>query len=76
MKLKNRSEIASEYKWRLEDIFPSDEAWEECFFAVREALPRMSSWSGKLSGDDDIYDCLRFRSRTVISMICCFTARP
>ena len=63
MKLKNRSEIASEYKWRLEDIFPSDEAWEECFFAVREALPRMSSWSGKLSGDDDIYDCLRFRSR-------------
>ena len=63
MKLKNRSEIASEYKWRLEDIFPSDEAWEECFFAVREAMPRMSSWSGKLSGDDDIYDCLRFRSR-------------
>lgn len=29
--LKTRQEIAEQYKWRLEDIYPTDEAWEEEF---------------------------------------------
>ena len=32
--LKTRQEIAEQYKWRLEDIYPTDEAWEEEFQAL------------------------------------------
>lgn len=46
-----RSEVKTEYKWRVEDIFPSDEAWEK---ALAEAEKRInfSKYSGKL-GDRD-----------------------
>ena len=26
--IKTREEIAPKYKWRLEDLFPSEQAWE------------------------------------------------
>lgn len=60
MKLRNRNEIAAEYKWRLEDIFPSDEAWEECFFALSERMGGILSYKGRLADEDALYDCLKF----------------
>ena len=40
MKIRNRKDVPEEYKWKLEDIFPSDDAWEECFFALSERMGR------------------------------------
>ena len=60
MKLKNRQDIPDAYKWRLEDIFPSDEAWEECFFATQERVPKISSFADRLADEDALFDCLTF----------------
>ena len=58
MKLKDRKNIPQEYKWRLEDIFPDNEAWEECFFALSERMGRIASYKGKLADEDALFECL------------------
>lgn len=59
---KNRKDIADNYKWKLEDIFSSDEAWEECFFATEERIPNLSKYSDKLSEEETLFECLRLSS--------------
>lgn len=54
-----RDKIKQEYKWRLEDIFPDDSAWEECFFATEERLPSIGKYQDRLVDDDSILDCLK-----------------
>ncbi len=43
-----RNEVESKYKWKTEDIFPSDEAWEESF-AQAEKMLDFSRFEGKLT---------------------------
>ncbi|WP_242221154.1 oligoendopeptidase F [Bacillus cereus group sp. BfR-BA-01380] len=43
-----RSEIEVENTWRLEDIFQTDAEWETEFQAVKELLPKMTGFKGKL----------------------------
>ncbi|MCP8968316.1 oligoendopeptidase F [Ectobacillus ponti] len=43
-----RSEITMEDTWRLEDIFPTDEAWEQEFTAIKDMLPKISEFKGTL----------------------------
>lgn len=43
-----RSEVASKYKWKVTDIFPSDEAWEQSFSEAEKELD-FSSFAGKLN---------------------------
>lgn len=47
-KLKTRSEIPEQYKWHLEDIFPSNQAWEEEFLKAEKLLERAESFQGHL----------------------------
>jgi len=47
-KLKKRSEINTEYKWILEDIYSSLEKWEDDFKTARESLPDFAMLSGKI----------------------------
>ena len=42
-----RSEVEAKYRWRVEDIFPSDEAWEESYKQT-EASVSLHEWAGKL----------------------------
>ena len=58
MQVRQRSEIDNQFKWHLEDIFPSNEAWEECFFATEEMLPQISKYNGNLKDDETILECL------------------
>ena len=58
MQVKQRNEIDNQFKWHLEDIFPTNEAWEECFFATEELIPQISKYNGNLSDDDTILECL------------------
>jgi len=46
--LPTRKEIPDQYKWQLEDIYPSDEAWEQDFRQVMELAVRVESFKGKL----------------------------
>lgn len=44
----DRSQIEAKYKWNLKDIFPSDEAWETEFAAIKAELPQLGAFAGVL----------------------------
>ncbi len=52
-RLPKRHEIPQEYKWRLEDIYPSTEEWEKDFEWVKENLPAVVEYKGKLGQSAD-----------------------
>ena len=47
--LPERAVMPADYKWRLEDIYPSQERWEEAFAALRARLPEIASYKGTLA---------------------------
>lgn len=63
-KLPARSEIKTEYTWRLEDIFATDDDWEKEFAAVREMIPGISNFRGRLGESADIfYEALQYEDK-------------
>lgn len=46
--LPRREEIPAEYKWRLEDIYASDAAWEEDFKRVKALLDELGAYEGRV----------------------------
>ncbi|WP_019153226.1 oligoendopeptidase F [Robertmurraya massiliosenegalensis] len=59
-KLPARSEIKVEDTWRLEDIFPTDEAWDKEFQEVSALIPGVSAYQGKLAESaDTLYEALQ-----------------
>lgn len=48
--LPERGKLPLEYKWRLEDIYPSPEAWEQSFADVSGRLAALAPWKGTLGG--------------------------
>ncbi|MEF8819835.1 MAG: oligoendopeptidase F [Haloferacaceae archaeon] len=42
-----RSEIDTEYRWDLEDIYATDEDWEAAFEAVRERISELDAFEGR-----------------------------
>lgn len=60
--LPKRSEIPVEETWRLEDIFPTDEAWEQEFQQVRTMIPNLSDYQGRLGESADVlYEALQYQ---------------
>lgn len=47
--VKTRAEIPNKYKWNLADIFESVEKWEEAFIEIKESIPSLKAFKGKLS---------------------------
>ena len=47
--VKDRKDITEEYKWRLEDIFPSDADWEKAAGEVVRRAETLSGMSGKIA---------------------------
>lgn len=47
-KIPERSEIDQQYTWRVEDLYPSDEAWETAFARLREKIPALAAYQGRL----------------------------
>ena len=56
-----RKDVAQSMKWRTEDIFPSDEAWEEAFQQVVAEYGNYdySAFKGKLNDKQTLLDCFR-----------------
>ncbi len=48
-KVLKRNEISDEYKWNLEDMFASDELWEEEYEQTKELCNKIASYQGKLT---------------------------
>jgi len=63
-KLPTRSEVPVEDTWRLEDIFTNDEAWEKEFQEVKDLLPDVQNFKGKLAESaDQLYEALQYQDR-------------
>jgi oligoendopeptidase F len=58
-KIPQRSDIDDKYKWRLEDIFATDDLWEQDFAKVEALLPEMEKFKGNLANSGKtLLDCL------------------
>lgn len=47
-KVKKRNEIKAEDTWRLEDIFATDEEWEDAYKEVMLSCDELKKWKGKV----------------------------
>lgn len=57
----SRDEIPDEYKWRLSDLYESDDAWQDAYDSVRARLPKFEEYHGRLDDSPDVLlDFLRF----------------
>jgi len=59
-----REELPLDLKWRLEDLYASPEDWERDFARVRELLPRIQAYRGRLlASAHDLLEGLRLVDR-------------
>ena len=49
--LKTRNEMDKRWQWRLEDIFPTDEAYEQALEQARADTEAMRAWEGRVRED-------------------------
>lgn len=47
--IRKREEIAGEYKWKLEDIYPDEQLWEEDFQAIKTLADEVDDLKGTLA---------------------------
>lgn len=52
-----RSEAAKETTWRLEDLFPSQDAWNDEYAKVRKLIGEIAGFQGKLKDAEAIARC-------------------
>lgn len=60
--MRERSEIAPAHQWRLEDLYPSDQAWEQAKEALAGRLDRIMQYRGKLNDAAALLACLELDS--------------
>ncbi len=48
-KIPERSEIPVQYTWNTDDLFVSDEAWQQAYDAVQAKIPQLAAYAGRLS---------------------------
>jgi len=60
---RERSEIAAEHKWKLEDLYASDQAWNEAKQTLAAQFDKVTKYKGKLaSSASELLACLEFDS--------------
>src|SRR5690606_28626044 len=58
-KLPKRSELPIEEKWNLEAIFAGEEEWEKEFSEIKQMLPKISEFQGKLTASaENLHEAL------------------
>ena len=67
-KLPARSEIPTESRWNLSDIYPSDEAWETDFVQLKTLGDKIAAYQGKLDqSGSTLLECLELRDQIGIT---------
>jgi len=62
--IRERSEITIEDKWKLEDLYPSDEVWNKAKKEIVAQFDDVTKYKGKLtSSASTLLECLEFDSR-------------
>lgn len=58
-KIPRRSEVSSEYKWKLEDIYTSADLWEDDYRKVKELASKLSEYKGSMNQSSTrLLECL------------------
>ncbi|NLI91787.1 MAG: oligoendopeptidase F [Peptococcaceae bacterium] len=72
--LRSREEIPQEDKWNLEDIFATDEAWEERYKETEKLIGLSGKYQGKLAESADLFvECLEWADHLGLNMEDLFT---
>lgn len=59
-RLPKRSEIPDEMKWKMEDLYPSIDAWEQDFQEIKSLIVKIAGFEGKLTESaQNLLDCLK-----------------
>ena len=58
-KIRNREEIPAEDKWAIEDLYGTDDAWEQDLKTVAEDETYLASFAGKLADPKNLCDYLK-----------------
>ena len=59
-----RSEVAVEDTWRLEDIYATEEDWEDAFQAVKRDLLKVDAYKGTLcESADKLFAVLQYQNQ-------------
>ena len=58
IKQKKRNEIPDQYKWNLEHIFPTDDAWQKAADKVKSEIEAFKKFEGTLTTGEAIFACL------------------
>lgn len=72
MLYESRDQIPARYKWKLEDIIPGNDAWEELFFKCEERIGHFAKYQDNLCDEDMLFDCLEFDSRISHDLGCLY----
>lgn len=57
--LPKRNEVPLEHTWQLEDLFATDQLWEESLKKTKTLFPQLEAYKGTLhNGADTLYQCL------------------
>ncbi len=52
--LPKRSEVDQRFTWAIEDLYASDELWQKEYEKIKEILPKVSEYQGRLTKSGDI----------------------
>lgn len=56
--MKLRNEINDKFKWHLNDLFDTDELWQNSYDELNESIPLINSFRGKLNNLQILKQCL------------------
>lgn len=59
----NRCDYPENLKWKLEDIFLTDNDWEDCFSYFKKCVPELKEYKGKLSDKNLLFEFLEKREK-------------
>ncbi|TMV48491.1 oligoendopeptidase F [Paenibacillus mesophilus] len=58
-----RSEVPAEHRWRLEDLFADQQAWNEEYEQVKQLAKDIGQYEGKLNNPDTIRQCFELEDK-------------
>jgi oligoendopeptidase F len=60
---KNRAEVDAHFKWRIEDLYPSDAAWRDAYETLAARQDALEGYRGKLGQGPALLACLTTRDQ-------------
>ncbi|MFH5185500.1 oligoendopeptidase F [Paenibacillus sp. TAB 01] len=58
-----RKDVPEEQRWKLEDLFPNQQAWDQEYQAVKEEMKKAASFHGKLKEPAAIKQCFELEDK-------------